>query len=158
MRAYVGLGSNLGDPRAEIETALRSLARLPQTRLAARSALYRSAPLGGPAQPDFVNAVAALDTALAPDALLARLQAIERDQGRERPYPNAPRTLDLDLLLYGAAVIATACLVVPHPRMHERAFVLFPLAEIAPEAVIPARGRVRELLAALAAQRVERLA
>jgi 2-amino-4-hydroxy-6-hydroxymethyldihydropteridine diphosphokinase len=157
-RAYVGLGANLDDPRAHIESALAELARLPRTRLAARSGLYRSAPVGVATQPDFLNAVAALDTELDAQSLLEALRAIERRHGRERPFPGAPRTLDLDLLLYGEQTIATPGLVVPHPRMHERAFVLAPLAEIAPEARVPGRGRVVELLAACAGQRIERLA
>jgi len=158
--AYVGLGSNLGgtlrEPRAQILAALQELGRLPRTRLAARSSLYRSAPLGHAAQPDFLNAVARLETGLAAEALLGELQAIEQRHGRERPFPDAPRTLDLDLLLYGDAPIASPRLTVPHPRMHERAFVLAPLLELEPEAVIPGRGRAAQLLAACAAQRVER--
>jgi len=157
-RAYVGLGANLDDPRTHIERALAELARLPRTRLVARSSLYRSAPVGFRAQPDFLNAVAALDTDLDPQSLFEALRAIERRHGRERPFPGAPRTLDLDLLLYGEDTIATPTLAVPHPRMHERAFVLAPLAEIAPEARVPGRGPVAELLAACAGQRIERLA
>src|SRR6185369_13670537 len=143
--AYVGLGANLGEPRQQLEDALVAMGGLPHTRIAARSSFYRSAPVGYQAQPDFVNAVAALDTGLAPGVLLEGLQGIERRHGRERSFPDAPRTLDLDLLLYGEEQIARPGLTVPHPRMHERAFVLRPLAEIAPEALIPGRGRATEL-------------
>lgn len=156
--AYVGLGANLGEPRAQLLEALAELGRLPQSRLAARSSLYASAPLGYAAQPPFVNAVARLDTALGAAQLLAELQAIEQRHGRVRSFPNAPRRLDLDLLLYGDERIATAALVVPHPRMHERAFVLLPLLEVAPEQAIPGRGPARSLMAACAGQAVERIA
>lgn len=154
--AYVGLGSNLREPREQVLGALEELARLPRSRLAARSSLYRSAPLGCAAQPDFVNAVAKLRTGLAPEALLDALQDLERRHGRERPRPGAPRTLDLDLLLYGSMPLATPRLTVPHPRMHERAFVLAPLLELDPEAAIPGRGRAADLLAACVGQRVTR--
>ena len=155
--AYVGLGANIGEPRRQLQTALKELNGLPKTRMTAASGLYRSAPVGHPDQPDFLNAVVELDTELSPDALLDNLQEIETAHGRERPFAGAPRTLDLDLLLYGNAVLATPRITVPHPRMHERAFVLMPLAEIAPRATIPGRGTARELLAACAGQRVERI-
>jgi len=155
--AYVGLGANLGDPRRQLEEALIAMGGLPQTRLAARSSFYRTAPVGYEAQPDFVNAVAALDTALTPGELLDGLQGIERRHGRERSFPNAPRTLDLDLLLYGEDRIARPGLTVPHPRMHERAFVLRPLAEIAPDAEIPGKGKAGDLLRFCEAQTVERM-
>jgi 2-amino-4-hydroxy-6-hydroxymethyldihydropteridine diphosphokinase len=154
--AYVGLGSNLGDPRRELLAAFDELARLPQTRLAARSSLYRSAPLGHEAQPDFLNAVARLETGLEAEALLDALQEIERKHGRERPFRDAPRTLDLDLLLYGEMQVSGPLLSLPHPRMHERAFVLAPLLELDPQASIPGRGSAAALLAACARQRVER--
>lgn len=154
--AYVGLGSNLGDPRSELLVAFEELSQLPQTRLAARSSLYRSAPLGNAAQPDFLNAVARLETDLAPEALLDALHAIENKHGRERPFRDAPRSLDLDLLLYGDMRIAGARLTVPHPRMHERAFVLAPLLEIDPQASIPGKGSAAALRAACASQRLER--
>jgi 2-amino-4-hydroxy-6-hydroxymethyldihydropteridine diphosphokinase len=154
VRAYVGIGANLGDPAAQVRGAIAALAALPGTRLAAASSLYRTAPIGYADQPEFVNAVAALDTALAPHALLDALQAIERRAGRERSFRNAPRTLDLDLLLYGDAAIADAALTVPHPRMHERAFVLAPLAEIAPDASIPGHGRAVDCAARLPDQGV----
>jgi 2-amino-4-hydroxy-6-hydroxymethyldihydropteridine diphosphokinase len=156
-RAFVGVGSNLEEPRAQVLRALEELAALPGTRVAARSSLYRSAPVGYAAQPDFVNAVAALDTDLPPKELLAELQALEARHGRRRSFANAPRTLDLDLLLYGDARIEEPELVVPHPRMHERAFVLRPLLEIAPRAEIPGRGAAAALLGACAAQPVERM-
>ena len=148
--AYVAIGANLGDARRAVEAAIDALGRLPASRLAARSSLYRTAPVdaGGP---DFVNAVVALDTELAPLELLAQLQALELAAGRERPYRNAPRTLDLDLLSHGDAVLDTPVLTLPHPRMAQRAFVLVPLAEIAPDRVSP------DQLAAVAGQAIERL-
>ena len=148
--AYVAIGANLGDARNAVRQAMDDLAALPQTRVTARSSLYRSAPVEA-SGPDFINAVVALETALAPDALLAELQRIERAAGRERPYRNAPRTLDLDLLRHGDAAIDTPTLALPHPRMRERAFVLLPLAEIAPALVAPAE------LARVAGQSIERL-
>lgn len=155
--AYIGIGSNLAQPRSQVERALDELGRLPRSRLVARSSLYRTAPVGHEAQPDFVNAVAALDTALNAQELLDELQSLEAAHQRARSFPNAPRTLDLDLLLFGAEHIAQPGLVVPHPRMHERAFVLEPLAEIAPEAEIPGRGRARELLEGCRDQKVEKM-
>jgi 2-amino-4-hydroxy-6-hydroxymethyldihydropteridine diphosphokinase len=131
--AFVGIGSNLDDPRAQVLRAFEELDELPHTRLVKKSSLYRSAPVGYAAQPDFVNAVAQLETGLPAERLLAELQAIELRHGRSRSFANAPRTLDLDLLLYGAAQLKTATLQVPHPRMRERAFVLKPLLEIAPQ-------------------------
>ena len=154
--AYVGLGANLGEPRQQLLAALEDLGRIPQTRVAARSSLYRSAPIGYPDQPDYVNAVARLETGLRPEELFARLQEIERGHGRKRSFRNAPRSLDLDLLLYGGERIDTPALTVPHPRMHERAFVLVPLLELDPGAVIPGRGNATELLRSCATQAVER--
>lgn len=156
-RAFVGLGANLGDPARRIAEAVASLAALPKTRLVALSSLYRSAPIdaGGP---DYLNAVAELSTELSPAALLAALHEIEAGHGRERPYRNAPRTLDLDLLLYGDQVVDTPTLTVPHPRMHARAFVLVPLAEIDPTVAIPGRPALAQLLGACADQRIERVA
>jgi len=156
--AYVGLGSNLARPREQVLAALDELGRLPRTRLASRSRLYRSAPVGHDAQPDFVNAVARIDTELEAPPLLAELQAIELRHGRERSFRDGPRTLDLDLLLYGESIIASASLTVPHPRMHQRAFVLRPLAEIAPTASVPGRGTVAQLLLACTGQDVELMA
>jgi 2-amino-4-hydroxy-6-hydroxymethyldihydropteridine diphosphokinase len=156
--AYIALGANLEDPAAQVSAGLAAVAALPQTRLIARSSLYRSAPVGYADQPDFVNAVAALETALAPRALLDALLAIERAQGRVRTFANAPRKLDLDMLLYDDLQIRERGLTVPHPRMHERAFVLVPLAEIAPRCVVPGRGTVAELLLTVDAASVTRLA
>lgn len=156
--AYVGLGSNLDAPREQVLRALEELDRIPGTRLVRRSALYRSAPLDHAAQPKFVNAVAQLDTELEPARLLAELQAIEARHGRVRPFPAAPRTLDLDLLLYGDAKLSSKELSVPHPRMHERAFVLMPLVELDPGASVPGRGRADELLRRCLGQQVERMA
>jgi 2-amino-4-hydroxy-6-hydroxymethyldihydropteridine diphosphokinase len=154
--AYVGLGANLGDPGETLREALAALAALPDSSVQACSSFYRTAPVDATG-PDFLNAVVRLETRLAPQALLAALQRIEQAHGRQRPYRNAPRTLDLDLLLYGDACIATPTLTVPHPRLHERAFVLRPLAEIAPALNVPGHGSVAELLAPLAGQRIDRL-
>ena len=154
--AHVALGANLGDAHAALHDALRRLGELPDTRLVRSSSIYRTAPIDS-SGPDYLNAVAELSTTLAPHALLAQLQAIELAHGRERPYRNAPRTLDLDLLLYGEEVIATADLTVPHPRLHLRAFVLRPLAEIAPGLVIAGHGRIEACLLAVADQRIDRL-
>lgn len=155
--AFVGLGANLAAPDAQLRAAFEELAQLPRTRLTARSSLYRSAPLGHLEQPDFINAVARLETELAPEALWAELQAIEQAHGRERRFRDAPRTLDLDLLLYGEARIVSPLLTVPHPRMHERAFVLRPLTEIEPDAQIPGYCSARALLERCAGQAIERL-
>lgn len=155
--AYVGIGANLDDAAARVEDALASLETIPGTRLVKRSSLYRTEPQGYRAQPDFVNAVAELETALAPGELLGRLHDLEARAGRARSFRNAPRTLDLDLLLYAGQRIDEPALAVPHPRMHERAFVLVPLVEIAPDVEIPGAGRAHDCLARLAAQRVERL-
>ncbi|HLX80244.1 MAG TPA: 2-amino-4-hydroxy-6-hydroxymethyldihydropteridine diphosphokinase [Burkholderiales bacterium] len=155
--AYVGLGANIGEPRLQLEAAIAELKKLPDTDFVLASGIYKSGPVGYLDQPDFLNAVARLDTRLAPEALLGRLQDIEQRHGRERLFAGAPRTLDLDLLLYGDQAIASARLTVPHPRMHERAFVLEPLTEIAPDIVIPGRGAARELLAACSTQNVERV-
>lgn len=156
--AYVGLGANLGEPRRQLTEALTAMSGLPETRLARHSSFYRTAPVGNPDQPEFLNAVAALDTRLAPGVLLAELLGIERRQGRERPYANAPRTLDLDLLLFGDEQIARPGLTVPHPRMHERAFVLQPLLELDPAIAIPGKGPVRALLDRCRDQIAERVA
>jgi 2-amino-4-hydroxy-6-hydroxymethyldihydropteridine diphosphokinase len=131
--AYVGIGSNLKDPRAQVLQAFNELEGLPQTRVVKKSSLYRTEPIGHAEQADYINAVAQLETGLPAERLLAELQALEARHGRERSFPNAPRTLDLDILLFGNARIHSEALTVPHPRMHERAFVLKPLLEIAPE-------------------------
>ena len=147
VEAFIGLGANLGDAREALESALRELARLPGTELLAASRIYRSAPVdaGGP---DYLNAVARISTCLGAPELLAELQRLEAGAGRERPYRNAPRTLDLDLLHYGSARMTSPRLTVPHPRWRERAFVLLPLRELAPALVSEAD------LAAVAGQRI----
>jgi 2-amino-4-hydroxy-6-hydroxymethyldihydropteridine diphosphokinase len=145
-RAAVALGSNIEDPVGQVTRGFEELGALPQTRLVARSSLHRTAPVGYADQPDFVNACAVLETELAPRALLDALLALERRHGRVRSTPNGPRTLDLDIVLYGERVIDEPGLKVPHPRAHERAFVLAPLVEAWPEAVIPGRGRAVDLL------------
>ncbi|MCJ0764194.1 2-amino-4-hydroxy-6-hydroxymethyldihydropteridine diphosphokinase [Variovorax terrae] len=148
--AYVALGANLGDAAAAVRQALQALGTLPATQCTRCSSLYRTAPVdaGGP---DFINAVAEVSTGLSAPELLRALQALEQDAGRERPYRHAPRTLDLDLLLYGDGRIDSPALTLPHPRMGQRAFVMVPLAEIAPHWRAAARDP------ALAGQRIERL-
>lgn len=148
--AYVGLGANLGNARETLRQALADLDRLPSTRLLRASSLYRSAPVDAQG-PDFWNAVASVETQLAPYELLAALQTLELAAGRERPYRNAPRTLDLDLLLHGTVRQGDPALTLPHPRMRERAFVLLPLSEIAPDLVDAGD------LARVADQRIQRL-
>ncbi len=155
--AYIGLGANLGDAADTVRTAIEGLNRMPASRVLAVSSLYRSAPIEADG-PDFINAVAALQTTLTAYELLAQLQALEAEFGRERPYQNAPRTLDLDLLLYGDRQIATDDLTVPHARLHQRAFVLLPLAELAGERyVVPGRGSIESLLPDVASQSITRL-
>ena len=151
MIAWVGLGANLGDACAALRGAVQAMAAMPGTQVLRVSSLYRSAPVDA-LGPDYLNAVAELETTLAPLDLLHALQALEQAAGRERPYRNAPRTLDLDLLLYGDQQLDDAVLTVPHPRMYERAFVLLPLAELAPALVGAAQ------LAAVAGQHVEPVA
>jgi len=154
VRAFVGLGANLGDPRAAVEEAMAEIDRLPGTRIVASSSLYRSAPVdaGGP---DYVNAVVGLHTGIEPLPLLRSLLAIEQAHGRQRSVRNAPRTLDLDLLLWGEVVMHTPELTLPHPRLHQRAFVLKPLAQIAPGLVLPGLGGLAPWLAASADQSIE---
>src|SRR5664279_2280039 len=154
--AFIGLGSNLGDRGAEIDGAFAEIAALPRTSLVARSSLYASAPVDAPGG-EYLNAVAHVKTSLAPLELLRALRAIEAGHGRLRPFPGAPRTLDLDLLLHGDLVVASDELSVPHPRLHERAFVLAPLLEIAPQLVVPGRGAVAALSASVAEQAVAKL-
>ena len=132
--ATLGIGANLGQAQAAVQAAIAAIAALPQTQLVRASSLYGSAPVDS-SGPDYVNAVVQVHTALSAPALLAQLQMIEQAAGRERPYRNAPRTLDLDVLLYGDGRISSAALTVPHPRMQQRAFVLLPLAQIAPHLV-----------------------
>lgn len=155
--AYIALGANLDDPVAQVRTGLAALAALPRTRLLACSSLYRTAPVGYADQPDFINAVAAVETTLNPRELLDQLLAIELKHGRVRKFANAPRTLDLDVLLYGDVELHEDGLTIPHPRLHERAFVLVPLAEIAPHCVVPGHGAVGELLRAVRAENAVRL-
>jgi 2-amino-4-hydroxy-6-hydroxymethyldihydropteridine diphosphokinase len=157
-RAHVAFGANLGDPFAALARALEALAALPDTRLVAHSSCYRSAPLGIVGkQPDYINAVVALDTRLAPQALLEALLEIETRGGRTRATALAPRPIDLDLLLHGDTVLRTPTLTLPHPRLHQRAFVLLPLAEIAPGLVIPGIGALAPLLETVRDQRITRL-
>ena len=155
--AFIGVGSNLADPLVQVRQALIELESIPGTRVTARSSLYRTSPVGYLEQPDFINAVASVQTTLKPQALLAALLAIENRHGRRRTMRNAPRTLDLDLLLYGEEVFDQDGLTLPHPRLHERAFVLAPLAEIAPEAMVPGMGRLQDLLARVDCNGVRRI-
>jgi 2-amino-4-hydroxy-6-hydroxymethyldihydropteridine diphosphokinase len=155
--AFVALGSNLAAPREQVLSAMDEIDALPGTRVTRRSSLYRTAPVGNPDQPDYINAVVQIETELSPEELLDALLAIEQRHGRVRGELNAPRTLDLDLLLYEDRTIDSPPLRVPHPRMHERAFVLQPLAQIAPDAVVPGRGPVRSLLPAVASQQSQRI-
>lgn len=158
-RVFIGLGSNLAEPRRQLRGALDALARIPDSRVAAVSSLYLSNPLGPSDQPRYNNAVAALDTSLPPLILLDALQAIELAQGRQRKAERwGPRTLDLDILLFGDRLISEPRLTVPHYHIHARAFVLYPLAEIAPASLQLADGRtLEELLAACPFQGLERL-
>ena len=157
--AYVALGSNLDDPSAQIARAFEALGAVSDTRLVLRSSLYRSPPLGPVAQPDFVNAVAGMLTRIAPREFLAELKSIEQRLGRARPVQRwGPRSIDLDLLVHGATRVAEPGLTVPHPGVAERAFVLLPLAEIAPDLIVPGLGRVRTLAAVAPAAGLARIA
>mgnify|MGYP001765874071 CR=1 FL=1 len=156
-RAYIALGANLGDAPATVRAAFAALGEIAGTQLVRCSSLYRTAPVGLAEQPDFINAVAAVETTLPPEALLQTLLDIENRFGRVRRDRNGPRTLDLDVLLYGDALIDTPLLIVPHPRLHLRAFVLQPLAEIAPDLALPGRGSVAAWLPAVANQGIVRL-
>lgn len=160
IRAWIGLGANLGDAAATLGRAVARIGALPATRLLRISSLYRSAPMEA-SGPDFLNAVAEVDTTLSPQALLVHLLAIETAEGRQRPYRNAPRTLDLDLLLAldatGPLHIDSPTLTLPHPALHRRAFVLAPLAEIAPGLAVPGHGDVAVLRDACTGQRIERV-
>ena len=155
--AFIGLGSNLDNPPDQIQRALAAIAQLPDTQLLAQSSLYRSAPLGFSDQPDFVNAVAQIATGLTPQALLQALLQIEHQHGRERTFRNAPRILDLDVLLYDEVRLHEPGLTVPHPQMHLRAFVLRPLLELAPDVSIPGVGPAGRALENCHDQSLERL-
>lgn len=157
-RAFIALGSNLQQPQLQVQRAFTELAGLPETTLVKHSSLYKSAPVGYDNQPDFINAAAEVDTSLTPVKLLRALLKLENSHGRERPFPNAPRVLDCDLLLYDDISMDTAELTLPHPRMHERGFVLLPLAEIAPDLLIVNHGNVTDLAKACINQSVEKIA
>jgi 2-amino-4-hydroxy-6-hydroxymethyldihydropteridine diphosphokinase len=152
--AWIGLGANLGDARETVLAAARAIADWDEGARMRLSPLYRSAPIdaGGP---DFFNAVAAIDTRLSPEAVLDKLQALEMAFGRERPYRNAPRTLDLDLLLHGHARLDTPRLTLPHPRLHLRAFVLRPLLDLAPDLIVPGLGAAADHLPAVSDQAIQ---
>jgi len=156
-RCFIALGANLGDPVATVKAAILALRELPQTQFIAASSLYRTAPVGLRHQPDFINAVVEVVAVVPAPTLLESLFAIEARFGRQRSVKNAPRTLDLDLLLYGDEVSGDPLLTLPHPRLHERAFVLAPLAEIAPRLTIPGRGSVADLLLRCADQQIEKI-
>jgi 2-amino-4-hydroxy-6-hydroxymethyldihydropteridine diphosphokinase len=156
-QAFIGLGSNLDAPERQLRDALAQIAALEGVRIGAVSSLYASAPVGYAAQPNFLNAVARLATHRTPAELLAMLQGVELAQGRRREFRNAPRTLDLDILLFDALVQADPLLTLPHPRAHLRAFVLLPLLEIAPDCEIPGHGPARDWLAGCADQEVRKL-
>lgn len=150
-QAFVALGSNLENPIQQIQTAFAALEHIPHTRVTKKSSLYQTAPIGYESEqlaqvPDFINAVAAVETDLAPMELLDALFEIENNAGRERPYPNAPRVLDCDLLLYEDIILNTEKLTLPHPRMHTRGFVLLPLFEIAPHLSLPNHGKISQLM------------
>ncbi|MBL0143266.1 MAG: 2-amino-4-hydroxy-6-hydroxymethyldihydropteridine diphosphokinase [Betaproteobacteria bacterium] len=156
-RAVIALGSNLDGPQARVRLAFDEVGALPSTRLLARSALYRTAPVGYRDQPAFINACALVETALAPRELLESLLAIERRHGRVRDVPNGPRTLDLDIVLYGDLTLHEHGLTLPHPRAHERAFVLAPLLDVWPDAIIPGRGPACAFRDGISDQAIERL-
>ncbi len=157
VRAYIGLGSNLAEPQKQLRSALESMAEIPQTRLLHCSSFYRSAPVGPGEQPDYINAVAELETGLAPLQLLDQLQAIENAHGRERSVRWGARTLDLDILLFGRQRIDEPRLQVPHPRMAERNFVLLPLAELEPDLQLPTGESIRALLQLCPQNRLEKI-
>lgn len=156
VQAYIGVGANLGDARRQVQDAIAQLQSLPETRFSAQSSLFRSAPIDADGD-DYVNAVVQLETRLPAEDLLLALQAIEQDFGRQRSYVNAPRTLDLDLLLYGDQTIASTTLQVPHPRMTQRAFVLIPLLQIDPLIQIPGHGPAHQFAPAVADQIIARI-
>ena len=154
--AYIGIGSNLGDARAQVERAIQSLNALPQTRLTACSDLFLTAPIDAQGD-DYVNAVAQIETQLPAQRLLGELQAMELAFGRERPYVNAPRTLDLDILLYGQERMRTSTLTLPHPRLTERAFALLPLLQLDPLIAIPGKGAAHSIVPGVANQAIRKI-
>lgn len=161
-QAFIALGSNLENPVLQVKNALLALENLPDTVLVRQSSLYQTAPVDCLSDtqhpvPDFINAVAEIKTELPPKMLLAALHAIEDNAGRERPYINAPRVLDCDLLLYEDQVIVSEKLTVPHPRMHQRGFVLLPLFEIAPQLVMPVHGKIAQLITPIMSQDIKKL-
>lgn len=156
-RVFIGLGSNLATPTRQVLRAMHALASLSDTRVIVRSSLYRSAPVGYLDQPDFINAVVKIETALAPLALLHALFDLEHENGRTREFQNSPRTLDLDVLLYDDLQHHEQGLTVPHPQMHKRAFVLLPLLEIEPNCVIPGVGAAAQAMQQCKNQQLERL-
>lgn len=153
---YIGMGANLGDARDTVTQAIALIGKLPQTQLAATSSLFSTAPIDAGGD-DYVNAVVKINTRLQPMELLQALQALEQDFGRQRPYRNAPRTLDLDILLYGDQAISTEVLEIPHPRMTQRAFVLIPLLEIDPFITIPQQGPAHSFVTAVAGQAIRKI-
>ncbi len=156
-QAFIALGSNLEDPQAQVERALETIANTTNIKLIKASSLYRTVPVGYDNQPDFINAVAEIETDLNPLALLDRLLEIETQHGRDRPFPNAPRVLDLDVLLYEDVATSSPALTLPHPRMHTRGFVMLPLAEIAPKISIGNHGYADDLAAKCDNQGVSKL-
>lgn len=156
-RAYIGLGSNLDDPRMQVTQALTELKRLPDTVWVGASSLYRSDPVGPAGQPDYINAVAVIDTLLPAETLLDELQRIEQAHHRVRKIHWGPRTLDLDIILFGDAIISTDRLLVPHPFAHERNFVLWPLAEVAPDLIFPDGRSINDLLVSCALGTLEKI-
>lgn len=153
---HIGIGSNLGDARSTVQRAIIRLGQLPETRLGAQSSLFRTTPIDAGGD-DYINAVARIDTGLSARDLLHALQAVEQDFGRERPYRNAPRTLDLDILLYGQQIIASDTLEVPHPRLTQRAFALIPLLQVDPFIAIPGLGPAHAFVAGVAAQAIQKI-
>ena len=156
-RAFIGLGSNLQDPEAQVNHALLALGKLPKTKLVKASSLYKTSPVGYIDQQDFINAVAEISTALSPLELLDAILNIETEAGRERPFANAPRVLDCDLLLYDDIKVATEKLTLPHPRMFERGFVLLPLAEISPNLTSPSGESIVKLAFSHQNQGIEKI-
>lgn len=158
VRAFIALGANLGDPVAQVRAGAAALGDLPETRLLRMSSLYQTSPVGVIGQPDYINAVAEIETTIGPEILLATLLATEGNFGRQRDFHLSPRTLDLDLLIYGNSIVDSPTLTLPHPRMHLRAFVIVPLVEIAPECAIPGRGLASAWLPAVSTQQIRKIA